>query len=149
MGSICATSPEPLYQCTRMHVLHKRKKYYELQREETVPGCTNPTPSKIMANTVLILATLSNLCAIYLFNTYFLSNQYGPGTVLSDIIMISALKNLHLTYLWNRIFWNRTKVNIMLISASIFTHTTTSAIQFEELEQLTVTLIFANSTFLA
>lgn len=38
---------------------------------------------------------------------------------------------------------------MMLISASTFTHTATGAIQFGELEQLTVTLIFAKSTFLA
>lgn len=138
-------SPGPLCQHARMHVLHKQKKYYSLQREETVPGCTNPTPtSKIMANTVLILATPSNLWAIYLFSTYFLNNYYRSGTVLGDIIMISALKKLHLTY-----FWNRTKANMLFILASIFTHTATGTIQFGELEQLTVMLIFAKSTFLA
>ena len=46
-------------------------------------------------------------------------------------------------------FSDRTKVNLMLISASIFIHTATGAIQLGELEQLTVTLIFAKSTFLA
>lgn len=105
-----------------------------------------------MANTVLILVTQNNLCATYLFNTYFLGSYYGSGTVLGYMIMISALEKLHLMYLWNKIFWwNRTKVNIMWISASIFTHMATGAshIQFGELEQLTVSLIFAKSTYLA
>lgn len=56
---------------------------------------------KIMASTVLILATRSNLYTIYLFNTDFLSNYLGPGTVLGDII-IFVLKKLHHTYLWKR-----------------------------------------------
>ena len=38
---------------------------------------------------------------------------------------------------------------MMLIWTSVFTHTATDAIQFGDLEQLTVALIFAKSTFLA
>ena len=37
----------------------------------------------------------------------------------------------------------------MLISASAFTLTAVDAIQFGDLEQLTITVIFAKSTFLA
>lgn len=86
----------------------------------------------------------------HLFNTHFLSSYYGSGTVLGDIMMVSPLKKLHLHISGVEHFWLRTQVHIMWLSASVFTQSCWyQSHQFGELEQLTVTLLFAKSTFLA
>lgn len=57
-------SPGPLCQCASMLVLHKQKKMLLAEKRRNCSRVyESHAKSKIMANTVLILATQSNLCA--------------------------------------------------------------------------------------
>lgn len=90
--------------------------------EETVPGCTSPTPaSTITAYAVLIPATQSDLAGHLLIQHPFLEQLLQARHRAGEAVTMSALERLLLQISRIEDFWIGTKGNVMWLSASIFT----------------------------